>query len=161
MSHFGALLKEARRRAKLSQKELAKKIPINNSYISKMENEDFLPSRDVAVSLADALGLRENARLDFLLAAKVASDKDVQEFTDVEVDKSQALGGMPPAITGAGGFGSGVGLGAILRRRQNIGSLIEQTVTEAQLTPEKRLLAERLILENARLVCQILAKEQD
>ena len=42
MTRFGELLREARIRASLTQQELAKKVGINHSYISKMENEDFL-----------------------------------------------------------------------------------------------------------------------
>jgi hypothetical protein len=78
----------------------------------------------------------------------------------------------------AGAFGAGVGLGTVLSRSrtgqqetdtapqqsdQTIKLLVAQIEAERQLTltPEKRLLAERLISENIRSVCEVLAKEQN
>jgi hypothetical protein len=83
---------------------------------------------------------------------------------------------VQPALAGA--LGAGVGLGTLLcrsktgqqqaeiatqQRDQNIGLLVAQIVAEGQLTltPEQRMLAERLILENARCVCEVLSKEQN
>jgi transcriptional regulator with XRE-family HTH domain len=177
MNLFEELLKEARKRARLSQQALADKVGVDDSYISKMENGvDKRPSREKAVKLADALGLRKKSRrrLEFLLAAGVTSEEDLEGFALIEVPGEEALGGVQPALAGA--FGSGVGLGAILaryrtgqqqtesasqHRDQTIGFLVDQTLDEAQLTPEARMLARRLILENARSVCEVLAKEQD
>jgi transcriptional regulator with XRE-family HTH domain len=161
MNLFGELLKEARKRARLSQQALADKVGVDDSYISKMENGvDKPPSRDVAVKLAGALGIiNKITRFFFFLAAYVAGDEDMQGLIVVEVDEGQALGGVQPAIAGA--LGAGVGLGVILPRERNIGFLVKQTVDEFQLTPEKRMLAERLILENARSICEVLAKDQD
>jgi hypothetical protein len=77
----------------------------------------------------------------------------------------------------AGAFGAGPGLDAILprisvgqqqtdttgsqQRDQDIGFLVKQIVAEAQLPPEKKILAGRLIEEHARAVCHVLATEQD
>jgi transcriptional regulator with XRE-family HTH domain len=83
-----------------------------------------------------------------------------------------------PATTGAGAFGSGSGLEDQRPRStagqqqtdtgsqqldQIIALLVKQIVDGAQLTltPEKRILAEWLILENSLSVCGVLAKEQD
>jgi transcriptional regulator with XRE-family HTH domain len=80
MNRFGAHLRAARTRVKLSQNKLAKMIDVDDSYISKMETGAFPPpSRDVALKLADALGISEKAdRLAFLLDAGAASVEDVQ-----------------------------------------------------------------------------------
>jgi transcriptional regulator with XRE-family HTH domain len=89
MTHFGELLKEARIRAGLTQQELAKKVGINHSYISKMENEDFLPSHDKAERLADALGMSEGTKTDFLLEAKAAGKEDLKGYILVKVADRQ------------------------------------------------------------------------
>jgi transcriptional regulator with XRE-family HTH domain len=178
MTRFGKLLKEARTHARLSQPELAEKVDVDKSYISKMETGVFPPpSREVAVKLVGALGIiNKIRRLFFFLAAYVAGDEDMQGLIVVEVDEEQAQGGGQPAIAGA--LGSGVGLDAILphsrsgqqrtdtwsqQRDQTIKLLVAQIVAEGQLTltPEQRMLAERLIEEHARAVCHVLATEQD
>jgi hypothetical protein len=90
----------------------------------------------------------------------------------------QLPGGLQPSITEAVGLGSGVGFDATLtrsrigqqqadtaaqQRDQTIKLLVAQIAAEGQLTltAEKRVLAERLILETALSVCEVLAKEQD
>jgi transcriptional regulator with XRE-family HTH domain len=80
MNLFGGLLKEARTRAGLTQKELAERVGITDSYISKMETGVFPPpSREVAVKLADAVGISDKAeRFSFLLTAGVVSEEDVK-----------------------------------------------------------------------------------
>lgn len=80
MNRFGAHLRAARTRARLSQKKLGKMVDVDDSYISKMETGAFPPpSRDVALRLADSLGMSEKAdRLAFLLDADAASAEDVQ-----------------------------------------------------------------------------------
>ncbi len=87
MTHFGELLKEARIRARLTQQELAKRVPIHHSYISKMENEDFLPSREKAIKLAETLGISDDEEkyLEFLNAAE-----DLKGFKLVKVEDSEA-----------------------------------------------------------------------
>lgn len=164
MNLFGELLKEARKRARLSQQALADKVGVDDSYISKMENGvDKPPSREIAVKLADALGLRKKSRrrLEFLLAAGVTSEEDLEGFALVEVAGEEAASGVQLAIAGTGVLGSGVGLDEMLPCDHDLGLLVKQTVDEFQLTPEMRRLAEQLIVENARLVCQTLANEQE
>lgn len=163
MSRFGERLREARKRARLTQQALADKVEVDDSYISKMETEvDRPPIRKVVLKLAGALGLEEKTAgwRAFLLAAGVLSEEDVEGLELGEEAWKVAPRGMQPANAGTGALGSGVRLGAILARNQNLGFLVEQTVIEAQLTPEQTILAERLILENARSVCDVLAKEQ-
>jgi transcriptional regulator with XRE-family HTH domain len=94
MNLFEELLKEARKRARLSQQALADKVGVDDSYISKMENGvDKRPSREKAVKLADALGLRKKSRrrLEFLLAAGVTSEEDLEGFKLVEEENDQVL----------------------------------------------------------------------
>jgi transcriptional regulator with XRE-family HTH domain len=96
---FDKCLKEARTRAKLSQRVLAERVGIADSYISRMETGAFPPpSRDVTVKLADALGMsgrpvtlylskKDIATLErfvFFLAAYVAGSEDVENIRQLE-----------------------------------------------------------------------------
>lgn len=94
MTCFGELLLEARTRARLTQKELAMKVDVHDTYISKMETgAESPPSRKVALELAAALGIRKKSRrwLDFLLVAGVASAEDMEGFALVEEGNDQTL----------------------------------------------------------------------
>jgi transcriptional regulator with XRE-family HTH domain len=133
----------------LRSTELAARAGVRSQYLSEIEhNRTKNPKEDYLQKLADAL----------------------------EVPLKDILGRQMPRLAGA--FGSGVGLDTIPSRSRtpqqqtetdskqrdpNISFLAElkQIVSEIQLTPEKRILAERLILENARSVYEVLAKEQD
>ena len=92
MNRFGELLLIARKRAKLSQLALAKKVDVDVSYISRMERGIFTPpSREVAVRLADGLGLSDKKeRFAFLLAAGIANEEDVQGLKLVEKRTQEA-----------------------------------------------------------------------
>jgi transcriptional regulator with XRE-family HTH domain len=92
MSRFRKLLREARKRAGLSQPKLAKKVDVDKSYISKLETGVFPPpSREIVLKLAAALNIREKTRrwLEFLLAAGVASEEDIERFELVEVEDDE------------------------------------------------------------------------
>jgi transcriptional regulator with XRE-family HTH domain len=92
-SRFRKLLREARKRAELSQPKLAKKVDVDKSYISKLETGVFPPpSREVVLKLAAALNIREKTRRwpDFLLAAGVTSEEDMEGFELVEVEDDEA-----------------------------------------------------------------------
>ena len=103
MKRFNEHLKEARNRAKLSQRVLAERVGIKDSYVSRMETGAFPPpSREVTVKLADALGIRGKPvtlylskkdiatleRFVFLLAAYVAGAEDVQEIRLAEFEEN-------------------------------------------------------------------------
>lgn len=108
MSHFGKLLREARKRAGLTQQELADKVGIDDSYISKMEKGIFdLPSREVVVRLANALGpsdKRDRKRIEFLFAAGVASNEDLKGFALAKIENDEKLvSRQPPPKTSAAG----------------------------------------------------------
>ena len=93
MSHFHEVLREARRRTGLTQQALAENAGIDHSYISKMETEeDTLPTRDIALKLAQALGIRKKTRqwINFLHEADVAGTEDLEGFALVEVREPMA-----------------------------------------------------------------------
>lgn len=58
---FGKLIRKARRDKEYSQRELAKLIGVNFTYLSKLENDhaDYPPSKEVIQSLAKHLNLDE------------------------------------------------------------------------------------------------------
>ena len=169
MSSLGELLRTARLRAGLTQEELGDLVDVTDGYICKLEKGDATaPSRKVALKLVHALGLSDpEARNTFLLAAGVLSEEDVQ---GVRLESE----GKEDAPAAAGAWGAGHGLGPRLARASTgqqptapaahpgdhtLQVLVAQIAAERQytLTPEQRRLAARLIGENARAVCAVLA----
>ena len=105
MSDFEERLKESRTHAGLSQPELAEKVGVDKSYISKLERGvESPPSRKVAVKLAEAVGMSNRPvtlyvstkdraaveRFVFLLEANVAGIEDVQAIGLINIDDSEA-----------------------------------------------------------------------
>src|SRR5690348_15612911 len=85
MTEFSKLLKASRRRANLTQLELAQKVGLDHSYISKIERGYNLPSRDKVLAIIDTLGVTEaNERAYFLLAAGYAG------FGDIKLDDGKS-----------------------------------------------------------------------
>jgi transcriptional regulator with XRE-family HTH domain len=101
MSHFGGLLKEARLRARLTQKELGEKVGVDDSYISKIEAGVNSPPKGVILELLEALGIIKKSRRwqKFLLAAGVASAEDMEGFKLVEERNDQVLKAGTQAIS--------------------------------------------------------------
>ncbi|MDF9831133.1 helix-turn-helix transcriptional regulator [Parabacteroides sp. PF5-6] len=60
--YTGLLIEEARKEAKMTQEELAKKIGSNKSYISKVENGKTEPKVSTFYRIAAALGLAVDLR---------------------------------------------------------------------------------------------------
>ncbi|MBY0460148.1 MAG: helix-turn-helix domain-containing protein [Gemmataceae bacterium] len=57
MSTFGQFLKEKRRTAGLSQRQLAEKVGVDFSYISKLENDRLpAPAPDTVVRISECIG---------------------------------------------------------------------------------------------------------
>lgn len=56
--YVGQILHDARKEAKVSQSELAKRIHSTKSYISRIENGNINPSVGVFYRIMNALGLR-------------------------------------------------------------------------------------------------------
>jgi transcriptional regulator with XRE-family HTH domain len=136
----------------LDASELSARTGISGSYLSRILKGTVVnPTIDFVTRIADGLGV-----------------------TETELVRDVTVKGFTPAMAEA--FGSGPGLGSIpprsstgqqqietnlQQRNQNIELLVVQIVAEAKLplTPEKRRLAERLILETVRTVCEVLAEE--
>lgn len=87
MVSFGVTIKELRLKKSLTQRELASKIGVDFTYISKLENQQLgPPSEEVIVKMAKVFAV--DRHLLTLVAGKVPSDfaevilknKDVQEF---------------------------------------------------------------------------------
>ena len=56
--YVGQLIHDARKSEKISQQELASRIGLNKSYISKIENGSIEPGVGTFYRIIDALGLR-------------------------------------------------------------------------------------------------------
>lgn len=78
--HFADHLKDARRRSGLTQKELAERVGVDTSYISKLERGVYPPpNRNVVIAIAAALGMTAKPELlYFLLSASCASLEDLE-----------------------------------------------------------------------------------
>ena len=96
---FGQYLRGKRREAGISQRELASRISLDYSYISKLENDRLPPpSAKTVVSIAEALS---TSRDEFLArVGKIPSDVE------------EAIGGSPVAQ----GFPSGCSAYGTVRR---------------------------------------------
>ena len=79
---FGKLIRKARRDKEYSQRELAKLIGVNFTYLSKLENDhaDYPPSKEVIQSLANHLDL-DNQELT-QLAGRI-NPEDAAIFKDL------------------------------------------------------------------------------
>ncbi len=54
--YSGLLLKQARRKMKITQKQLAEKLGTDSAYISRIENDQITPSVGAFFRIANALG---------------------------------------------------------------------------------------------------------
>lgn len=73
MSEFGEFLRAIRKKNKISQRELAKQVGVDFTYISKIENGAMpAPSEDTIKKIASVLG--EDADKMILMAEKIPSD---------------------------------------------------------------------------------------
>jgi transcriptional regulator with XRE-family HTH domain len=151
MDYFGELLRKSRTDAGLTQKELAEKVDIDASSVSKMEKGIFLPVRKVAVGLADTLGIFDRMRrLYFFLSAYVAGIEDVQniKLVEVEDDKSgQAIIlGTPAQQLPSAAAIDGAVFQQILTQLQQLTSTTAQLTTQvAQLTAKLEELQQRVV----------------
>lgn len=70
---FGKYLRELRRKSQVSQRELASRVGVDFSYISKVENDRLPPpSADTVVAIAKALNVPEGELLAMI--GKIPSD---------------------------------------------------------------------------------------
>lgn len=79
---FGKLIRQARREQEYSQRELAKLVGVNFTYLSKLENDnaDYPPSNEVIRSLAIHLNLNEEELTR--LAGRI-DPEDAERFRDL------------------------------------------------------------------------------
>jgi HTH-type transcriptional regulator, competence development regulator len=85
MTNFGELLREKRRAAGLSQRQLADKAGVDFSYISKLENARLpAPADDTVVRICEILGCSSD---EFFSAAK-----------KLPTDLGESLVGEPAAL---------------------------------------------------------------
>jgi transcriptional regulator with XRE-family HTH domain len=79
---FGNFLKSRREKnPDISQRELARRTNLSPSYISRIENGEYIPSREVVIEIAKALGEDKNK---FLLKAKYLPEGN---YTVIEHEK--------------------------------------------------------------------------
>lgn len=70
---FGATLRELRKQAGLSQRELADKVRVNHTYLSKIESRAMPPpSKKLILRLAEVLNADKDELM--ILAGKIPSD---------------------------------------------------------------------------------------
>jgi HTH-type transcriptional regulator, competence development regulator len=83
---FGELIRQARKAQKYSQRELAKLLQIDFTYLSKLENNraDYAPKEDVIRGLAKHLNLNEE-QLIFLAGRIPQQEEDLlkQHYKDM------------------------------------------------------------------------------
>lgn len=73
---FGELIRQARKDLKFSQRELAKLLKIDFTYLSKLENQraDYAPKEDVIRGLAQHLKLNEEELI--FLAGRIPQQEE-------------------------------------------------------------------------------------
>ena len=81
---FGKLIRQARKQKEYSQRELAKLVGVNYTYLSKLENDHagYPPSEDVIDLLAHHLELSERKDELRRLAGRITPD-DAKVFEDL------------------------------------------------------------------------------
>ena len=85
-SDFGTLIRQARKEQKYSQRELAKLLKIDFTYLSKLENNraDYAPKEDIIRKLAKYLNLNDE-ELIFLAGRIPQQEEDLlkQHYKDM------------------------------------------------------------------------------
>jgi transcriptional regulator with XRE-family HTH domain len=173
----GSLIRERRREKGLSLEQLATLVGCDPDTLSKVETNGSNPSDQLLAKIAAAL---EVPLAEFQQAPLHPRVWGRRKDAHVELYRRSLLHATrgPGAPTGTGALGSGVSFDELLPRSrmgqqqagtsaqqldQIIALLVNEIVggTQLTLTPEKRILAERLILENSLSVCEVLANERD
>ncbi len=74
---FGSIIRRARKQKEYSQRELAKLVGVNYTYLSKLENDHagYPPSEDVIESLAHHLNLHDRKDELRRLAGRITEDE--------------------------------------------------------------------------------------
>lgn len=84
---FGTMLKKLREQHNITQRELASKVDVDYTYISKIENEALdPPSEETLIKMADVFGVD---RYDFILSAKkIPTDFEFAIRTNEDIVKA-------------------------------------------------------------------------
>ncbi|WP_409177456.1 helix-turn-helix domain-containing protein [Brevibacillus fortis] len=78
---FGQRLKQARKNAKKTQKQVATRLGVDISTISKYENNHSEPDNDTLLQLAEEY----NVSLNWLITGKEAEDTSLYASTNVDI----------------------------------------------------------------------------
>jgi transcriptional regulator with XRE-family HTH domain len=93
---FGKTLQKIRRKKEMSQREIAKKINMDFSYFSKLENDRFesKPTRETIEKIAQALNCTEEEKNELLAAAGRMNEEveQVARLVNENPEKSLPLG---------------------------------------------------------------------
>ena len=98
MTVFGAALLSARRGAGVSQLTVAERAGVARSYVSRLENGEREPTREVVALLADALGLTNYARANLFLSAGYVTDDVAWDGTVIELASVLSDTSIPPGV---------------------------------------------------------------
>lgn len=79
---FGARLREARKNARMTQKELASAIGAKHNSVSNWENDQNMPDPDTIVRICETL----NVGADYMLPSKNARGNSVEDPTEERED---------------------------------------------------------------------------
>lgn len=103
MSSFADLVRIAREHAGLTQKELAQRAGIDDSYVSRLERGTAPPPvREKVLAIADALGIADKReRFMLLLAAGYVSADDLEALGRAD---TRARSDNVPLLFGTGAF---------------------------------------------------------
>ena len=85
---FGYFLKQQRELKGMTQKELAEKIKVHYTYISKIEHNESTPSEKVAKEIADAL---KEDEFKFILKAGIIPTRIKEEILSNETLQDQLI----------------------------------------------------------------------
>lgn len=91
MNEFAKRLKEARKARKLTQEELAEKADISRVMVSRYETEMVIPTAEVLISLADALGVS----IDYLLGRISEQNGFFQLSSDMKSNSADSSNDLP------------------------------------------------------------------
>ena len=90
-SGVGVLLRDWRRRRRLSQLELALEAGLSTRHLSFLETGRARPSREMVMRLAQRLDVPPRERNDLLLAAGYAPVRDARSLDDPEMEPLRAV----------------------------------------------------------------------
>src|SRR5690606_4766614 len=133
MTDFARLLADARKRAGVTQKELAEQVGVDHSYISKIERGIYdPPARDKVLAIANILGITQSGeRAYFVFSAGYAPLSE--DLAQLQQETSPAEKVTMPLAGGSFHFPSPERL-----EEENIVGRIRQLLQSSELSREER-----------------------